>query len=76
MKLKTFDEFLSSLTDEDWNYITGDNDDEENNHVVKTTIGDPEAFNKIGALITGASFRMCRRLLEKYHKWISEQLEK
>ena len=76
MKLKTFDEFLSSLTDEDWSYITGDNDDEENNHTVSTTLGDPEAFNKIGAFIAGSSFRMCRRFLEKYHQWISEQFEK
>lgn len=76
MKLKSFDEFLSSLTNEDLDYIYGDNDDEENNHTVSVTLGDPEAFNKIGALITGASFRMCRRLLEKYHEWISEQLDK
>ncbi len=75
MKLKAFDEFLSSLTEEDWDYIHGDNDDEENNHVVETTLGDPEAFNKIGALIAGSSFRMCRRLLEKYHQWLSEQLD-
>ena len=76
MKLKSFDEFLSSLTEEDLDYITGNNDDEENNYVVKTTLGDPEAFNKLGALIAGSSFRMCRRLLEKYHQWIADQLEK
>ena len=55
MKLKSFDEFLSSLTEEDLDYITGNNDDEENNYVVKTTLGDPEAFNKLGALIAGFS---------------------
>ena len=38
MKLKSFDEFLSSLTEEDLDYITGNNDDEENNYVVKTTL--------------------------------------
>lgn len=74
MKLKTFDEFLSSLTDEDWDYIYGDNDDEENNRTVETTLGDPQAVNKLGSFIVGCGFSMCRRLLEKYHEWISEQL--
>lgn len=76
MKLKSFDEFLSSLTDEDWDYILGDNDDEENNQSVSTNLGDPNAFNKIGAFIASSSFKMSRRFLEKYHNWVSEQLEK
>lgn len=76
MKLKSFDNFLSSLTEEDWTYIYGDNDDEENNLTVETTLGDPQAFNKAGAFIVGTSFKICRRFLEKYHQWISEQLEK
>lgn len=75
MELKPFDDFLSSLTREDWDYITG-NDDNENPHTVETTLGDPDAFNKIGAFIAASSLMMCRRLLEKYHKWISEQIEK
>lgn len=75
MELKPFDDFLSSLTKEDWDYIVGNNDDEENTLSVETTLGDPDAFTKIGAFIAASSLVMCRRLLEKYHKWISEQLE-
>lgn len=74
MELKPFDEFLSSLTEEDWGYIYGDNDDKENDRGVSTSLGDPDAFLKLAAFTASSSFKMCRRLLEKYHNWISEQL--
>ena len=76
MQLRSFDEFLSSLSEKDLDYIYGDNDDEENNRVISVSLGDSDAFLKLSAFTASTSFKMCRRLLEKYHNWISEQLEK
>lgn len=74
MTLKSFDEFKKSLTQEDIDYINGVND--EDFPILKTTLGDPNAFNELAAFIAGFSFKMNIRLLELYHKWISEQIEK
>lgn len=74
MTLKSFDEFKKSLTEEDIDYINGVND--EDPMALKTNLGNPDAANEIAAFIAGFSFRMNTRLLELYHKWISEQLEK
>lgn len=70
MVLKSFDEFKKSLTQEDIDYINGVND--EDYPTLETSLGDPNAFNEIA----GFSFKMNVRLLELYHKWLSEQLEK
>ena len=74
MTLKSFDEFKKSLTQEDIDYINGVNDEDSTS--LETTLGNPNAFNEIAAFIAGYSFKMNTRLLELYHKWISEQLEK
>ena len=74
MVLKSFDEFKKSLTHEDIDYINGVND--EDYPTLETSLGDPNAFNEIAGFIAGFSFKMNVRLLELYHKWLSEQLEK
>lgn len=74
MTLKSFDEFKKSLTQEDIDYINGVND--ENFMTVKTNLRNPDAIDEITTFITAFSFQMNLRLLELYHKWISEQLEK
>lgn len=72
MELKSFDEFKKSLTQEDFDYIYGIND--EDSLVFETTLGDPEAFTKLATLVSAFSFKMNIRLLALYHKWLAEQI--
>lgn len=72
--MKDFTEFISSLTQDDINWICGADDSDSEKLSVNLT--DPDSGNKIAAFISGHSFFMNLRLLELYHKWFSEQLEK
>lgn len=74
MTLKNFDEFKKSLTQEDIDYINGVND--EDSPKLETILENPNAFTEIAGFIAALSFKMNVRLLELYHEWISEQLEK
>lgn len=65
MKLKTFDEFLDSISDDELVKISKDaeiavNENPETNFSTK---------------LTSASFLMSTRLLRRYHEWLSEQFE-
>ena len=72
MKLKSFEEFKRSLTQEDKDYIHCVND--ENPMTLDTNLENSDAIIDFAVFITSFSFKMNIRLLELYHKWISEQL--
>lgn len=72
MTLKSFDEFRSSLTKEDFEYISGVNDEETTD--LKIDPENPHALENILGYINAKSLGMSMRLLELYHEWISEQL--
>ncbi len=72
MTLKSFDEFKSSLTQEDIEYISGVSDKESTD--LKIDPEDPHALENIMGYINAKSLGMSMRLLGLYHEWISEQL--
>jgi len=74
MVLKPFHEFMVSLSKDDWYYICGATEDNTDELSVKIT--DPDAINEVAAFINGQSVNATVRLLEKYHAWISQQLQK
>ncbi len=65
MKLKTFDEFMNSISDDELDEISQD--------AIMTANENPES-NFSTQLVT-ASFFMSTRLLRRYHEWLSEQFE-
>lgn len=70
MTPKSFDEFKSSLTQKDIEYITGVNDEESTD--LKIDPSDPNVLMNIMGYINAKSFGTNLRLLELYHEWLSE----
>ncbi len=73
MELKSFSEFVASISNEERDYISGANTD-DNDHLI-FNLSDPNAGNEIAAFIAGYCFGMTLRTLELYHGWISKQLD-
>ena len=69
--MKSFDEFKTSITQEDKNYISGLSD--ETHDKLNISLDDPNAIYEIIAFISSQNFKMSIRLLELYHEWLEQQ---
>lgn len=65
MKIKTFDEFLETITEEDWNNMLVKANDAVNSYKSSNL---PTKFNDM-VLLQGVM------LLRRYHEWLSEQFD-
>lgn len=65
MKLKTFDEFLDSISDDEFAKISKD---------AEIAVSENPETN-FSTKLASASFFMSTRLLRRYHEWLSEQFE-
>lgn len=65
MKLKSFDEFLETITDEDWNNMLVKANEAVNSNENSNL---PTKFNDM-LLLQNVM------ILRRYHEWISEQLD-
>ncbi len=70
--MKSFDEFKSSLTEEQLNYVNGIDDDDTPNF--KFDLSNPNVLTEYAAYIAGRSSVTNLRVLELYHEWLSQQL--
>lgn len=71
--MKDFQEFISSLSKDDIDWICGVND---NSDKLSISLSDPDAGNQIASFIVGQNISINLRLLQKYHEWLSAQLAK
>ena len=72
--MKDFSAFLASLTQGDMDYINGASDTAPVKFCANAA--DPNFMTELAALIASCGFSMSTRMLEKYHVWLIEQLER
>lgn len=70
MKLKSFDEFWNTLTEDDFAEITHT----ANKHIQLVQEETAERKNLIGNQIAMCSTTFTKEILRRYHNWLSEQL--
>lgn len=70
--MKSFEDFTSSLTEEDWAFISGA--DEDQSYQIDNLLS-PEGFSEFMLLMSNRNTRFTIRLLETYHNWLQNNLE-
>lgn len=69
LKLPKFEEFIQSLSEEDWNEMKKINV-ESINTLIENSPNDAQLGNSIFAI----SLQTSINLLKKYHEWLNEQI--
>lgn len=73
MEIKSFNEFVSSLTQEDMAFISGS--DDENPASFSGNLFNHDDFTEFCSFLNGLEFGVTLRLLQCYHEWLMKQFE-